>query len=295
VHGVRRHPREEEGGSSAFELPAGLASNANRFQWTEQARADGLLVTPKLPTAPTAEFEFTACEIKGSWNNADVYLSASDTWLSPPGGGTLLLRLYALVGGAPYLLEQVDPNTLTKTLVGGGFRAYALGVRGRPCDGFRVTVATSLPLVNPPFAFGPGQLTIFAWGKETSESTGAASHVTIDGQPIAVTGTLDVIDTPAAAWSNQHGTAPDNTVAAFAALAAGAASRYVEISADAANTGTLYVASSALAIGGAASAAYELFAVPGSAPDSVRLVVDNASKIFVAGSAAGQKYRVAVV
>lgn len=271
-----------------------------QLDWSKPAREDGEAV--RLVSVSLLQTERVLCEINGVWNNADIYFSGAQAWLDANGNASIvpIFNLYVKIGGQHFLVESKTAASGSgqeaPKLLAGAFSAYLFKVRGRPGEGFRVSVTVpSDPLV-PPIDFGIGNVYVVAWGRETAP----AAEITIDGSttipvdivapnPLPVSGTVTVNESPATSWSEQHGTAPDTTTTAFAALAAGAAQRYVDVSADDANGGTLYVASAALASGASAGAAYQL-----GAGDSVRIFVNNASKIFVAGSVAGQLYRVAV-
>lgn len=286
------------------------------FEWTLPVRKLGEGVTPG-PLHGATTVETKACEIRGRFQNCDVYITAPFSWIdpttvNPDSDATVRLTLYAIVQGTLYPIHDqvlVDPGTLPDLIVvrgtggiGDTWRAYALHARGRVCDGFRVVITASQTTLTPT-VFLPGQVTMFCTGEETSSidigsvTIPADVNATIVGpSPLPVSGTVTALDVPATAWAEQHGTAPDTTAAAFSALTAAVATRYVEISAHESNAGFLYVASAALGIGASDSAAYALQGGMGAGPgDTVRIAVDNASKIFVAGSDAFQKYRVAVV
>jgi hypothetical protein len=258
---------------------------------------------------------------RGAVNNGDLYIGAPATWLngaatSVPGTPVIpTFNLYRLVGAARHLLRSfqltgnpaIDASNgvqLQPLRGGAALQIQILIARGFVCDGFEVGIEVEPAILLDPNGFGePCHGYGYTWGRETALAAGDTAHpggspsgdVTILGPfplPVDIASPLPlpVRDAPAAAWSESNGRAPSNLVAPFGALGAGAATRYVEISAASTNLGILYVASAALGIGGSAGAAYEL-----AAGDSVRIDIDNASKVFVAGSDALEDYRVAIV
>ncbi len=281
------------------------AKSGNPFDWTTPHKSDAAFITPAVDGR-----EHQVMKITGAWNNIDVYLqTGSGFWFLPLLAPTL--RLYAMVSGGPVLVEEVDLSTLPPATTATG-RIRALRARGRPTDGWQVTVTITpgIDLGKMPVA----QLVAYNWGTETADTVEAIVvpgpdplPVVIVGQPIEVEATIvapdplvvtpdgggfNVREIPAGNWVDQTGTAPDGSGGATVAtaLAAGVAERYVAVSSAKANAaGTiLYVKATA---GNLASASgYELG--PG---DTAEIPIVNANLIFVLGSAAGVAYRVAVV
>lgn len=263
--------------------------------WDNPAREDGesqSLHAPPNIGDPT--LELMLCTLDGVWNNCDVYLAADDRWMLGLVPGTVpLFNLYTVIGGQLFLVAQTPASTTPFRQLSGGFSTRLFGVRGRPGEGFRVSVQIHAPVVplNPLLNdYGQGRAYMIAWGEETAPDSVALAPGGAVNATIVAPIPLPVVDAPSSTIFEQNGTAPDNTVAPFAPLAAAAPTRYLEVSADSANAGTLYVAAAALAVGNSNQAAYEL-----AAGDSVRIEIDDATKVFVGGSAAGQNYRVAIV
>jgi hypothetical protein len=299
------------------------ATNEPRNEYREDWHPDWgpLEDTPANGIVPAPGQEKVLFTRIGAVNNGDLYISVPATWLngantSVPGTPVIpTFNLYRIIHGAQHLLRsfQLTGNAAIDASNGvqlqpfrGGAQLHVqiLIARGFICDGFLVTVSVEAAVLVDPDGFGkPSNGFGYTWGRETalaagdsaSKAIGPASNVTVVGPlplPVEIASPLPlpVLDAPATAWTEISGRAVNTTTTPFAALAAHAATRYVEVSAATTNGGILYVASALLAIGASASAAYEL-----AAGDSVRIEIDNSSKVFVAGSDGLQDYRVAIV
>lgn len=274
-----------------WDRPPGQKSG-NPVLWTVPSRSEGVQSTPSL----RLRGEQQVLEIKGRWNNCDAYISAPTQWSSP--FYRFSLHLYVMIGGAPYHVQTVDLWTLAGpdiTVTSTGFRARALRARGRPSDGFRVTVSIN-PTINVPNINAlAATLVANVWGTETADVVEAqivpgpdAIPVTIDGPlPLPVSGTF--VEAPATSWANLAGTAPDGsggvTVATAIAGVATPVQKYVDVTSDPTNPfgSILYVKSAA---GNLASASGYML-LPGA---TATIEVNDAAKIFVLGSAAGLKW-----
>lgn len=265
------------------ERPPGQASG-NAYYFTTPERSAAVQAAPSWQVGGDQQI----LETHGRWNNIDVYLSAPTIWSLAIAHPTV--RLWAMVGGAPYLLAEQDLTTLAGpdvTVTPSGFRARVLRARGRVCDGFRVTVELA-PTIDATGALAPATVTALLWGTETSE--GATVELPATPIPVSVSGGVVTADpAPATSLAPLAGTAPDGsggvTVAAAITGVATPVQRYVDVSSSPSNApGTiLYVKASA---GNLASASlYELR--PG---DVATISIDDASKLFVLGSAAGVKW-----
>jgi hypothetical protein len=271
----------------------------NEFEWSPRTKVDAHGIIPRF------ESEITVAQVTGRFNNCDAYVAADDTWLSPLVGGPCLFNLYALVDNATYpILTGINPTLLPSfTTVGTQWRAYVAGVRGRVCDGFRLTVSLGSPTIDVPLGFiRAGTGVLYAWGEETAPGvnieTGGGIDVRITSPlplPVETTGAtvLAVREAPATAWTGLGGTAPDGSggVTVATAIGAGAVTRYVDLSSDATNPpgSILYVKTTA---GNLASAsAYKLG--PGDVAEGIE--IDSQAKIFVLGSRAGLTWTAASV
>lgn len=280
------------------------------FDWGRPVRKLGQGFTPGPLNANTQTVEQTACEVRGRFNNCDVYIVAPFSWIdpttvAPDSDATVRLSLFAMLQGTEFPIHDqqlINPGTLPDLIVipgsrldggaGASWRAYALKARGRPCDGFRVKITTSQTTIVP-VVFDMGQISIFAWGEETSSidigsvTIPADVNATIVGpSPLPVSGTVTVLEQPATAGLDLVGTAPTGGVAT--ALAAHAVQREVMVLADAANAAgsTVEFSFAATTIGSGS--------IPLGPGDSKRVLINDTSKLFVNGSAAGLKYRVSV-
>lgn len=267
------------------------------FVWAEPER------TEVFGAVPRPGLEVSLVLRRGAVNNADLYLAVPDTWLTGAPAGDLLiiptLHLYRIVSGTRHLLRIVqiadtDNGVQWQRVNGSTIKFQLIIARGFPCDGFEVTVSCPTVVLSGAGFGSPCSGRMFSWGSEASgEPIGGIE--TSQGPPIDVNVISAIPVTvvgigAASAWDETNGRAPDNTVADFVPLSSAVATQYVEISAASTNPGTIYVASAALSSGGSDGAAYEL-----QAGDSVRIAIDNADKVFVAGSDAVEDYRVAIV
>jgi hypothetical protein len=231
---------------------------------------------------PAVSAEIRVLQARGTWSNVAVFLKAPRAWYDGGSGTGVTLTLYQHVGGfaipiAQTTLQELFAATpLYVRLTATQIEARVFVLRGFPGEGFSVGVVQN----GAGTSVGAGaDFALFCWGDDGdgNDFGGAPSP---GGSSSGASG-------PAASWTEQTGNAPDITLGAQALFFA-TAERYVEVSADAANGGTLYVGSDAAMT--AATAAYEL-----SAGDSVRIEVQNANLIYVGGSDAAEAYRVAVV
>jgi hypothetical protein len=248
------------------------------LEWSCPAQEAGEnVLLPVLPVGSAQVGTQDLVAMSGVWNNCDVYLTADLAWITVF-GAVITFNMFVEQNGQLFLVDSITNGSLGTLpnfqLLAGGFACRLFRVRGRPGEGFRVsmriTAPTAPPIFNPILTTNPigsGRGTMVAWGTNTSETVFVAS---------SAVGT--------------SGAAPNNAVAVFVALTKLRAQRYVEISNDLGSGGILFVAFVALGIGASGSAPYQLN--PG---DTVRVEIDDASKVFVAGSNALVTYRLAVV
>lgn len=128
-----------------------------RREWSAPQRFEALRYVP-------ARVELgRLLSARGHWSNADVYGDVPDSWAAAPG---VELTLWGLNGQARVPLAVANISSLVLGSVGG--RTYFVGpsVRGRPADGYDLTMRNLAA-----GALASGWVWLEAWGTESTPET----------------------------------------------------------------------------------------------------------------------------
>lgn len=205
---THRHPAKRRYADMPISPPENgrLIDPTTRFEWDAPAR---ILMPgvqpPQLPSFAATDVVRVVTgrspEALGRWNNCDVYIVAPPDWNTTIQNAEVVVSLFVIVQGTPYPVAGML-NRRVQTLPGrvenpdGSFRAYALAVRGRPCDGFRVAVSVQHggnTGTTTPVAFSEGQVMIFAWGEETSSNPSGSIIIPPASPPLLSSAPQDLV------------------------------------------------------------------------------------------------------
>jgi len=131
--------------------------SVTRRDWSKAQRFEALRYVP-------ARVDFgRLLSARGHWSNADVYGDVPDSWAASPG---VTLTLWGLNGQARVPLATAAISSLVAGSVGG--RTYFVGpsVRGRPADGYDVTMQNGAV-----GALASGYVWLECWGTESTPET----------------------------------------------------------------------------------------------------------------------------